>query len=118
MRKRHAIDIIAFFALLALQGIALAQSEDTASANAVMVGCRNFVINSNQEIFVQGGCVYRVSTIFHFRTRLGVCAPDGAGQQAIRVVVTYIDQRPARMHEQFEDLALEALTQAWPCRRQ
>jgi hypothetical protein len=25
--------------------------------------------------------------------------------------------RPARMHKQFFDLALEATQQAWPCRR-
>jgi hypothetical protein len=48
----------------------------------------------------------------------GICPPDGTTVgHAVRVIVTYIDQRPERMREQFEALALEALQQAWPCRR-
>jgi hypothetical protein len=50
--------------------------------------------------------------------RLGICPHTGSNiAQATRVVVLYIDQQPARMHETFEFLALEALQQAWPCRR-
>jgi hypothetical protein len=37
--------------------------------------------------------------------------------QLVRVVVAYIDQRPARLHESFLNLALEALTDAWPCQK-
>jgi hypothetical protein len=33
------------------------------------------------------------------------------------MIVLYIDQRPERMNERFEDLALEAMQQAWPCKR-
>ena len=55
-----------------------------------------------------------------------VCAPASFGRcsyqtanagQAIRVVASYVDQRPARMYELFEDLALEAMQKAWPCRK-
>jgi hypothetical protein len=50
-------------------------------------------------------------------SHLGFCPPVGANQgQAIRVVIAYIDQRPARMHEPFVALALEALRASWPCR--
>ena len=47
-----------------------------------------------------------------------VCAPAGAVRdQAVRIVVQYIDARPARMHEYFSWLAIEALRAAWPCNR-
>jgi hypothetical protein len=36
--------------------------------------------------------------------------------QIVRVVVVYIERRPQRMHENFKDLVLEALHDAWPCR--
>jgi hypothetical protein len=36
--------------------------------------------------------------------------------QAVAVVVTYIEARPARWHEPFNQLAFEALRIAWPCR--
>ena len=35
----------------------------------------------------------------------------------ISVVIKYIEARPERMHEQFGDLAIEALMAAWPCKR-
>jgi Rap1a immunity proteins len=37
--------------------------------------------------------------------------------QAVAVVIKYIEARPEMMHEQFGDLAFEALTTAWPCKR-
>ena len=46
------------------------------------------------------------------------CQPAGVTVgQMIRVVVTYVEARPARHHEEFGELALEALEEAWPCRR-
>jgi hypothetical protein len=46
------------------------------------------------------------------------CIPSGVTMdQATRVVVTYISARPARMHERFVDLAIEALKDAWPCKQ-
>ena len=37
--------------------------------------------------------------------------------QGLRVVVRYIEARPQRMHESFAFLAIEALHNAWPCRK-
>jgi hypothetical protein len=46
------------------------------------------------------------------------CIPSGVTMdQATRVVVTYISARPARMHECFVDLAIEALKDGWPCKQ-
>jgi Rap1a immunity proteins len=45
------------------------------------------------------------------------CRPAGVTiAQEVRVVVVYIDARPARMHEPFKMLVVEALRAAWPCR--
>jgi hypothetical protein len=44
----------------------------------------------------------------------GFLSKDGRVDR--RVVVAYIEQRPARMHEKFGLLAVEALQKAWPCR--
>jgi hypothetical protein len=48
----------------------------------------------------------------------GVCAPPSGyfNDQAIKIVVAYIDARPARLHEPFLKLAVEALRDAWPCK--
>jgi Rap1a immunity proteins len=121
--KRHAIAIAAALALLGQPGTALAQStQDIGSANAVMPGCRDAIgmngIKNTFRSYLMATCAGIVRTIFYFgRSRLQICNPDGANVgQAIRLVVLYIDLRPARMNEQFEDLVLEALQRAWPCR--
>jgi hypothetical protein len=46
------------------------------------------------------------------------CVPRTVtNNQAVRVVVKYIDDRPARLHENFKALAEEALMAAWPCKK-
>lgn len=46
------------------------------------------------------------------------CPPAGVttGQQ-MRVVIAFIEARPQRLHEDFRLLAVEALRQAWPCKK-
>jgi Rap1a immunity proteins len=42
--------------------------------------------------------------------------PHSTIGQRVTVVVRYIEARPARMHEPYIDLAIEALRNAWPCK--
>ncbi|MGB8125149.1 MAG: Rap1a/Tai family immunity protein [Pseudolabrys sp.] len=100
-------------AALCLGGGAMAQNQPApaASANLVMNGCRFVNSPSNyQDLFMQGRCLGVVSVLVDFSP--GVCLPPGAItiQQAVRVV----DARPARLHENFNKLVLEALREAWP----
>jgi Rap1a immunity proteins len=115
----HAIGIAAALALLAQQGSALAQSQlHGGSANNAMQGCRELVNQSNRHTQLQRECASTVRTMIYVAASRGICPPDGATVgHAVRVIVAYIDQRLERMDEQFEALAIEALQQAWPCRR-
>ena len=128
MLKRQAIWIAACLGLFVQQEIASAQpNQDMQSAYHLLVGCREFInLNFHDgtdgtaflQGFEQGLCAGHVAAITHFGQHYGVCSPEKITVvQAARVIVVYIDQRPARMHERFTDLALEALQQAWPCRR-
>jgi hypothetical protein len=116
---RHAIGIATALALLGQQGSASAQSPDTVTANYMISGCRSTLANDNKNYVGQGYCLGAVAVIFHFaETHFGICAPDGVTiGQAVKVVVTHIDQRPNQLRERFEDLAVEALRRAWPCRK-
>jgi hypothetical protein len=115
MMKRHAIGIAAALALLGQHSAAFSQT----SADAVMPGCRDLLRNGgDQDQPLMGVCIGIIRTMLHFSSALGSCAPAAASVgQTVREVVLYIDQRPERMHERFETLALEAQQQAWPCRR-
>jgi hypothetical protein len=117
--KRYAIGIAAAMTLLGQHRAAFSQTSDFSSANDVMPGCRDSLRNGGgQNELLMGVCMGTVRTMLHLSSALGSCVPAGVSVgQTVRVVVLYIDQRPARMHERFETLALEALQQAWPCRR-
>ena len=92
-------------------------AQDVNSADYIMPGCRNFIGNTDVSYLLQGLCAGSVGAIIQFGRRLDTCIPSAVNvSQSVLVVVQYIDARPARMHEAFEVLALEALQQAWPCK--
>lgn len=84
------------------------------SADSKIIGCRNYVASSNEDLFSQGYCAGAVQALVEFAA--GACAPKSAtNMQGVQIVVKYIDARPTRLHENFNKLAAEALRQAWPC---
>ena len=100
--------------LLTFCQAASARESNSKSANNVMPGCRSLVSNSNKDSFFQGVCAGTVDAAAIFVK--GICLPEHVIiDQAVRVVVKYIDAQPERQHELFADLAAEALSAAWPC---
>jgi hypothetical protein len=94
------------------------------SANEDMPGCRAHIAmidkkpyeTSSSFFFQQGYCMGTIQGIFS--ALMDICAPPGVTKtQMIRVVVKYIDDRPARLNEDFNALAVEALRAAWPCKK-
>jgi hypothetical protein len=89
-------------------------AEDQLSANSKIVGCRHYLSSSKDDLLLQGYCAGAVQALVEFAA--GACAPKGATtMQSVRIVLQYIDARPARLHESFNKLAAEALRLAWPC---
>jgi Rap1a immunity proteins len=88
------------------------------SANEAMEGCRFFLTDTGRgtlkQINEQGFCRGAVEALL----ATNYCPPENVTiGQAVRVVVQYIDNRPARLNEPFAILVSEALKQAWPCIR-
>jgi hypothetical protein len=91
-------------------------AEDVFSANAAMPGCREAENYNSPNIYKRGLCMGIVSTLLDLDPK--ICLPPSVTNfQAVRVVVKYIDARPARLHESFKVLAGEALRAAWPCKK-
>jgi Ssp1 endopeptidase immunity protein Rap1a len=112
------------FGLLACAIAPTGAQDNTDSANFMLPYCKSFLAQdlSRSDLetnFYAGVCAGSIAA-FNFVSRSlnkGFCFPEGATHgQMVRVVVAYIEARPARMHENFRDLALEALRKAWPCR--
>jgi len=85
-----------------------------------MPGCRGWLDNNKPtprptEALDEGICVGMIQGLAYAAPR--ICPPDVyTTGQALRVVVLYIEGKPARLHEDFMALALEALRAAWPCK--
>lgn len=96
--KRHAIAIAAALGRCSVSNPNGLNKDG--SANFITVGCRDGI---SGEPFLRGLCAGMVATIFYFsHTHFAFCPPNGSNVgQATRVVVLYIDQRPARIHEDF-----------------
>jgi Rap1a immunity proteins len=97
-------------ALLLNCGTALSASE---TANQLMPACHKWINGSTETPLDQGICM---GIVIGVAQAGDICTPSGVTNgQALRVVVQYVDQRPARMHESFRNLAHEALKAVWPC---
>jgi hypothetical protein len=97
---------------------------DTSSANLLMPACREWAMATagsplRGDPMLRGLCVGTIDGIFYVDKK--ICPPPNASKinlgQIARVVVQYIDNHPARMHEDFKKLALEAMRAAWPCQQ-
>ena len=115
-----AVGLVA--ALMANCRVAVAE-QDVTSANFLMSACRDVVSGnmsngeSKGDLFTMGLCAGIISGLSYMGTFYGLCSPIGVtSQQAVSVVVQYIDHQPARMDEDFRVLASEALRAAWPCK--
>src|ERR1700677_1924468 len=117
---RSALWLRATFAFAALMSISDAASADdnVFSANTVMPGCHDFIEKKSNNTYTQGVCAGVIGGIVHLGVNVLFSAPlEVTFGQTMRVVVQYIDSRPARMHEDFRNLALEAVATAWPCKK-
>jgi hypothetical protein len=91
------------------------------SAAWMLPGCRAALTPSPDPDFRQGMCAGSIGTLLFLGDALPdqyrVCRPRGAVlHDAVGIVVSHIEAQPAREHENFNGLAMEALSAAWPCR--
>jgi hypothetical protein len=104
-------------------GVAVAGPNQT-SADYVMPGCRDAAslitfskaAESEEQVSLTSFCAGIIVGLSFTGEPYGVCVPAGTtSQQAASVVVQYIDGQPARIREDFNPLAVEALRANWPC---
>jgi hypothetical protein len=89
------------------------------SAAFILDACKE---KPREPAFQQGSCFGQIQTLYMLGSANALwpnarfCTPEGSTMnQARKVVIKYIDDRPERLHEPFLVLAIEALRKAWPC---
>ena len=71
---------------------------------------------SEEEAYRKGLCAGIIVGLSFMGQPQGICVPAGTTtEQATTIVVQYIDAQPARIHEDFNRFAVEALQANWPC---
>jgi Rap1a immunity proteins len=104
-------------------GVAVAGPNQT-STDYVMPGCRDAASlitfsnagESEEQVSLMSFCAGIVVGLSFMGQPYGICVPAGTtSQQATSIVVQYIDGQPARIHEDFNRFAVEALRAHWPC---
>jgi Rap1a immunity proteins len=108
-------------AMILNYGVGVAAPNQT-SADYIMPGCRNAVItfsnvaDSEEQVSLRGFCEGVVVGLSFMGQPYGIYVPAGTtSQHATSIVVQYIDGQPARIHEDFNCFAVEALRANWPC---
>jgi Rap1a immunity proteins len=78
-------------------------------------GCRAYLLTRTPaEFYFAAGVCSGIVEGLHYAGS-GICLPPNvSNEQAVRVVVKFIDDRPERLNEDFRALAVEALKAAWP----
>ena len=123
IRTRLPVLIALIVAMILNCGVTVAQPNQT-SADCVMPGCRDAaslitfsnVGESEEQVSRMGLCAGIVLGLSFMGQPYGICVPAGTtAQQATSIVVQYIDGQPARIHEDFNRFAVEALRTNWPC---
>ena len=114
--SRLSVASAALVALLLVTNAAWAQNlHYMYSARVRMPECRAFLsLSVRNETLVGEQCAAIVSELI--QTARIFCMPKKATlREAVRIIVRYVDARPARQSESFILLAREALREAWPC---
>jgi hypothetical protein len=102
----------------AVLGVDLAHAEriNRDTADRVMLGCRELVAGNTGNAFNRGQCLGLAKILFEYASN--ICPPDEIqNDQIVGAIVQYIDSDPARLKENFNVMAIEAMRKAWPCKR-
>lgn len=116
----HFLRGTALIAAFALNSDFAFAEADLNSANYIMPGCRALLEPDTPKDmntkFLSSQCRAIIRGLI-YASPSSICPPQSEeAREDVRIVVKYIDDQPARLHEQFFVLALEALRAVWPCK--
>jgi hypothetical protein len=95
MKPSSLMLAVACIAMLSVTGRA---QEGPLPANQVMQGCRSYLAKTSQNTTSQGVCFRAVVATARAAEGVNTCTPKGVTiEQAIRVVIAYIDSQPASL---------------------
>ena len=122
MRVLCIVLVGALFSFLSISGAA---EESSLSGKDLRQHCEAVLQGHAPQSFEAGVCVGTLQTLRYIQPLLDpkygkadYCLPPGLpSEQEAQVVVTYLQSHPERLQEEGRTVALDALHQAFPCKR-
>jgi hypothetical protein len=122
---RHFFPVSAMALSFSLSSSSVTAEEQTVdNANALLPYCKYALVDSPRGGYNVGWpvglCMGMVVTVGYVARdmpeHLRSCRPDKVtNAQMMRVVVSFVEARPERMHEDMRQLVIDAFRHAWPC---
>jgi hypothetical protein len=108
------------FAVIASMATPAAAQSDTSSGNYMLPYCQEWVRGRGDAAPMSGVCGGAILALVYVGHRLPdvarFCVPNNTPRsQHHRVVVAYLERNPHLLHLNFNELAIIAMRQAWPC---
>jgi hypothetical protein len=114
----------ALIALMCVWSTVSAAQDRRWTGNLLLPACKTLLNDDNGMDFLiaynQGICMGSVQTLAVVAKMVPgtVCAPQGVTTgQTVRVIIAFLEARPQRLNEDFSLLAVEAVRDAWPCKK-
>ena len=124
LTRLPTLGAITLIVVMILNCVVAVAGPNQTSADYVMPGCRDVAslitfsnaAESKEQVSFMSFCAGIVVGLSFMGQPYGICVPAGTtSQQVASVVVQYIDGQPARIREDFNHFAVEALRANWPC---
>jgi hypothetical protein len=120
-----ALLVVVVGVMLSLVPVSGSAEEPAVSGAVLLKHCESVLQDGAPQSFEAGHCVGILETLRYIQPLLdpkyekaGYCLPPGLSyEQEVRMVVTYLQAHPERLQEEGRTLALDALHQAFPCKK-
>jgi hypothetical protein len=116
MTGRRIVGFSFFIAILSgLAASAFAQSDIDDEARSVTAGCHEALKRTGELQTFEAGICLGILKGLHYLSK-DVCIPPATSLSQIgKVVSGYFDGHPGKIHDDFQEAALDAMRSAWPC---
>ena len=115
MSKRRTVCCVFILIATSFPTSTFAQNQIDDEARAVTAGCHEALKRTGQLQTFDAGICFGILKGLHYLSK-DICIPPATSLGQIGAVVSqYFDSHTGKIHDDFQETALDAMRSAWPC---
>ena len=115
MTRRWTVCCSTFLIAISFPASTFAQDQIDEEARSVTAGCHEALKRTGELQTFDAGICLGVLKGLHYLSK-DICIPPATSLSQIGEIVSqYFDSHPGKIHEDFQETALDAMRSAWPC---